>query len=386
MAGRGTDIKLGEGVADLGGLHVIGTERHESRRIDRQLRGRCSRQGDPGSSQFFISFEDDLMRNFGDSRRITGMMTRMGMEDDEGLQHPWLNRSVETAQKRVESLNYQRRKNTLQYDDVMNQQREVIYSYRNDVLIAEDPRNDVFELVRDGLDQECAARLSDPEADVDAFVRWINTAMPLNIKRDDIDWQKSPAEIAAVLFDRAKEAYELKIKFENPDAIKNLERYIVLNSIDRLWQEHLYAMDSMRTSIGLRAHGQKDPLIEYKQEAYGMFEELMENIKREILSNLFRSATSLSAFEQFLSALPQNMVKEIMPGMADMQAQREQASTNTPESAPKKAALPIRRQDEKIGRNDMVVIKRGEETQTMKWKKAEPMVNGGGWIYVKKAD
>jgi preprotein translocase subunit SecA len=385
MAGRGTDIKLGAGVKDLGGLHVIGTERHESRRIDRQLRGRCARQGDPGSSQFYISFEDDLMRNFGDSRRITGMMTRLGMQEDEGLQHPWLNRSVETAQKRVEARNYQIRKHTLQYDDVMNQQREVIYAYRNDVLTAEDPRNDVFDLVRDGLNQECFARLSDPDADVDAFIRWINNAMPLNVKREDIDWKANPDAVADQLYDRAREAYELKIKFENPDAIKSLERYIVLNSIDRLWQEHLYAMDSLRTSIGLRAHGQKDPLIEYKQEAYGMFEELMGNIKREILSNLFRSATSLSAFEQFLTALPQNQVKEVLPGMAEMQQQREQATTNAGDAPAKELPIPIKRQHEKIGRNEIVKIRRGGEEQEMKWKKAEPLVNGGGWTLVGKS-
>ena len=147
MAGRGTDIKLSAGVPEVGGLHVVGTERHESRRIDRQLRGRCARQGDPGSSQFYISFEDDLMRNFGDSRRIAGLMTKLGMEDNEGLQHPWLNRSVETAQKRVEQRNYQIRKHTLQYDDVMNQQRTVICSWRTEILTTEDPRKEVFETV-----------------------------------------------------------------------------------------------------------------------------------------------------------------------------------------------------------------------------------------------
>ncbi len=384
MAGRGTDIKLGEEVKDLGGLHVIGTERHESRRIDRQLRGRCARQGDPGSSQFYISFEDDLMRNFGDSRRITGMMTRLGMQEDEGLQHPWLNRSVETAQKRVEARNYQIRKHTLQYDDVMNQQREVIYSYRNDVLSAENPRDDVFELVREGLDQESFARLSDPEPDIDTFLRWINNAMPLNLKPADLDGLTNPSAVSGKIYDRAREAYELKIKFENPDAIKSLERYIVLNSIDRLWQEHLYAMDSLRTSIGLRAHGQKDPLIEYKQEAYNMFEELMGNIRREILSNLFRSATSLSAFEQFLTALPHNQVKEVLPGMADMQQQRQQSTTNAPDQAAKPMALPIQRHHDKIGRNELVKIRRAGEEQEMKWKKAEPLVNGGGWTLVGK--
>ncbi|MEM6823267.1 MAG: preprotein translocase subunit SecA, partial [Verrucomicrobiota bacterium] len=388
MAGRGTDIKLGEGVAELGGLHVVGTERHESRRIDRQLRGRCARQGDPGSSQFFISFEDDLMRNFGDSRRMTSIMTKLGMEDDEGLGHPLLNRTVETAQKRVEERNYQMRKHTLQYDDVMNQQREVIYERRNDILQAEDTRAEVYEYVEEGISQEAANRLSGEEPDVPGFVSWINSAMPVGLTESDL---KNPDDIEAVTQDtlaKVKEIYELKVNSEVPEAVQSTERYILLNSIDRLWQEHLYAMDSLRTSINLRAHGQKNPVDEYKTDAYSMFGELMANIKRDILGHLFRSMSSLSAFEQFLNNLPQNLVKDHFPGMTEaMQAEaRAQEAAEAQSNGPEKdLSLPIRRNEEKIGRNEMVVIKRGSETQTIKYKKAIPLLTSG-WILVGKAE
>jgi preprotein translocase subunit SecA len=390
MAGRGTDIKLGEGVAALGGLHVVGTERHESRRIDRQLRGRCARQGDHGSSQFFISFEDDLMRNFGDSRRMTTIMTKLGMEEGEGLSHGWLNRTVETAQKRVEQRNYQMRKHTLQYDDVMNQQRAVIYTYRNDILESEDTRTDVYDMVEDGIRQETNLRLMEENPDMEGYVRWINSTMPLGLALADLEDSKNPDKVADLVIGKMKKIYEMKVDSEVPEAVQSTERYILLNSIDRLWQEHLYAMDSLRTSISLRAHGQKDPLIEYKQEAYSMFEELMANIKRDILGNLFRSMSSLSAFEKFLNNLPQNLVKDHFPGMAEQieaSHRQEQAQAQAEKAAQEQEEfkIPVRRDHEKIGRNELVVIRRGSETQTVKFKKAEPMLTSG-WVLVGKAD
>jgi len=352
MAGRGTDIKLSPGVAELGGLHVVGTERHESRRIDRQLRGRCARQGDPGSSQFFISFEDDLMRNFGDSRRIAGLMTKLGMEDNEGLQHPWLNRSVETAQKRVEQRNYQVRKHTLQYDDVMNQQRTVIYAWRTDILNSTDPRPEVFETVDERITAEVEARAGTDPVDLDGVVHWANSAMPLGLQKEDFQKAGGKEEWAKLLKSKVREAYEVKVKFENPEAVKALERYVVLGAIDRLWQEHLYAMDGLRTSINLRAYGQKDPLIEYKNEAYGMFGELMGRIKEEVVHNLFRSSSSLSAFEHFLAALPQRTGRGELPAEASssegsMSMQAEGGST-----AVEEALAPMKRQGPKLGRND----------------------------------
>jgi preprotein translocase subunit SecA len=386
MAGRGTDIKLGPGVAELGGLHVIGTERHESRRIDRQLRGRCSRQGDPGSSQFYISFEDDLMRNFGDSRRISALMTRLGMQENEGLQHPWLNRTVETAQKRVEQRNYQIRKHTLQYDDVMNQQRMVIYTNRMDIIEAEDNRPEIYAIVDEVIARETASRLEDDHRDEEGLLRWVNTTMPLGLRKEDIDWSKSPAEIAAEIQRRTKQAYELKIKFVVPEAVQAMERMILLSAIDRLWQEHLYAMDGLRTSIGLRAYAQKDPLIEYKQEAYQMFEELMDRIKRETVHNLFRSTTSLSAFDQFLRSLPQFLgrgpaVTLDTPAPTPAPQDRPTRSPEAPAASKPEITLPIHRELPKIGRNEMVTIRRGGETMTLKFKKAEPMLKEG-WILV----
>ena len=353
MAGRGTDIKLSAGVAELGGLHVVGTERHESRRIDRQLRGRCARQGDPGSGQFFISFEDDLMRNFGDSRRIGGLMTKLGMEEDEGLQHPWLNRSVETAQKRVEGRNYQIRKHTLQYDDVMNQQRTVIYAWRTDILNSTDPRPEVFETVDERIAAEVEARAGTDPVDLEGLVRWANAAMPVGLSKEDLLGAGGKEEWTKFLKARVREAYEVKVKFENPEAVKALERFVVLGAIDRLWQEHLYAMDGLRTSINLRAYGQKDPLIEYKNEAYGMFGELMGRIKEEVVHNLFRSASSLSAFEHFLAALPQRTGRGELPG----QDQPTDGSMSIGgggggSTVVEEALVPVKRQGPKLGRND----------------------------------
>jgi len=317
------------------------------------LRGRCARQGDPGSSQFYISFEDDLMRNFGDSRRISTMMTRLGMEENEGLSHPWLNKTVENAQKRVEERNYLMRKHTLQYDDVMNQQRTVIYTYRNDILTTDNTRPEIFEVVDEVILREIRVRLEGGLADVDGLLKWLNNAMPLGLSRDDVDWNQSSETISEIVKQRIRAAYETKIRYEIPEAITYLERSIVLNAIDRLWQEHLYAMDGLRASIGLRAHGQKDPLIEYKQEGYEMFEELMGNIKTEIVHNLFRSSSSLSAFEQFLQALPQRFIHEQLPSLTAQPDPAETALTAANESAVEEAIhLPIHRAGPKLGRND----------------------------------
>ncbi len=308
MAGRGTDIKLGEGVPEVGGLHVLGTERHESRRVDRQLRGRCARQGDPGSSRFYVSFEDDLMRNFGASERMTTMMERFGLKEGEELEHVWLNKSVETAQKRVEQRNYQIRKRTLDFDDVMNKQREVIYSLRNDALETPEPRKLVFEIVDEVVPERVREYLepvdgSDPNPD--GLLQWVNTTFPLALSRATASLDsRSLEDNSQFIIEKIKTAYGQKVLHEESEAVTGLERYILLNAIDRLWQEHLYAMDGLREGIYLRSYGQKDPLVEYKAEAYDMFSQLMGSIKSEVLSNLFRSTTNLMAFEQFLATLP----------------------------------------------------------------------------------
>jgi preprotein translocase subunit SecA len=396
MAGRGTDIKLGPGVRDIhglyvanaknrvvetigadtkigegqhhtSGLYVIGTERHESRRIDRQLRGRCARQGDPGSSKFFVSFEDDLMRNFGDSRRLSGMMTKLGMKDDEELQHPWLNRSVESAQRRVEQRNYVSRKYTLQYDDVMNQQRTVIYSRRNDILVTETPREEIFETVKEVIDIEAEGRLSGAESDPEGYLGWVNSTFPLGVTAADFDFAAGPEAVAAATLQRVRDAYEIKIKFEDPNALESLERYTLLGSIDRLWQEHLYAIDSLRQTISLRSIGQKDPLKEYQIEAFKMFEALMGRIEMQIASSLFRTSASITAFESFLRNLPQKFIHETPPSALSAPAaspEQEAIEAESPDQAPLPAperTLPIRNVGPQLNRNDACPLGTGKK-------------------------
>jgi preprotein translocase subunit SecA len=393
MAGRGTDIKLGPGVKNVEGLYianakqrvvetagpdtkfnpeigehftsglmVIGTERHESRRIDRQLRGRCARQGDPGVSKFFISFEDDLMRNFGDSRRLGSLMTKLGMKDDEELQHPWLNKSVESAQRRVEERNYVQRKHTLQYDDVMNQQRTVIYAWRNEILGTETPREEIFQVVQEVIDSESEARLTGAEASPTDFVAWLNSTFPLGVEEKDFDFAAGPEAVKKAVLQKVRDAYDIKIKFEDPNALQSLERYTLLGGIDRLWQEHLYAIDALRHSIGLRTIGQKDPVIEYKREAYQMFSDLMARINLEIASSLFRTSASITAFESFLRNLPQKLIHEtpvsamstpdpVQPTAA-LPMPGEMESNEAPEpAAPPERQLPIRHTGPQLARN-----------------------------------
>ncbi len=374
MAGRGTDIKLGAGVADLGGLHVIGTERHEARRIDRQLRGRCARQGDPGSSHFFISLEDDLMRLFG-SDRIIKVMERVGLEENQELEHPLLNRSIETAQKRVEQHNFQIRKRTLEYDDVMNKQREVVYGFRNEIIHADDVQDRLMDIMEEVVIQKVMEFTSEESSDdwnLRGLSDWVNLTFPLGMPEAEIKKAAdagtetpSPgsiydgltsAQFAACIFvsEAVRNAYKLKISFENPDALKNVERYTILSAIDKLWQEHLYGMDSLRNAIGLRAYGQRDPLIEYKAEAFKMFEELMVNIKTEICRNIFLSASSLLAFENFLRKLPQKTTHQETTAFNESQAGGEAGSsadmvTEASEAASK--SKPVRT-GPKVGRND----------------------------------
>jgi preprotein translocase subunit SecA len=373
MAGRGTDIKLGEGVAEKGGLFVIGTERHESRRIDRQLRGRCARQGDPGGSRFYVSFEDDLMRNFGAADRMTKIMERFGLEEGQELEHPWLNKSVETAQKRVEQRNYLQRKRTLDFDDVMNNQREVVYTYRNEVIDTDEPRKLIYEVIDEALPakvREYLGSAANDEPNYGGLLNWVNTTFPVGLSAEKAQFEtRTVDENAEFLVERVKESYERKSSHEEPTAVKGLERYIILNAIDRLWQEHLYAMDALREGVYLRSYAQKDPLIEYKTEAFDMFTELMANIKNEVLHNLFRSTSNLQAFETFLSTLPQFLLREHAPtaptanGPTPGPALGRRAapangtgdgldSGNADGDEVKLELAPVRREMPKVGRND----------------------------------
>ena len=378
MAGRGTDIKLGEGVANVGGLHVLGTERHESRRIDRQLRGRCSRQGDPGSSHFFISLEDDLMRLFG-SDRIVKLMERMGLEEGEELKHGLLNRSIQQAQKRVEGHNFQQRKRTLEYDDVMNKQREVIYGFRNEIINSDDVRDRLMDIIEEvvilKVEEFTAADADMHEWRVRSLADWVNLNFPLGLPEaeiikaaqsgkekpvaDSVYGNPNEAQFAVCTFisDSIRKAYELKVSFEEPDKLATVERYTILQAIDKLWQEHLYEMDSLRHSIGLRAHGQRDPLLEYKAEAFKIFDELMVNVKTEICHNVFRSASSLLAFENFIRNAPQQTLHQNTSafGGSAPTADGKRASDVVSEAAnaaeAQAKAKPVRT-GPKVGRND----------------------------------
>jgi preprotein translocase subunit SecA len=391
MAGRGTDIKLGAGVPDIGGLHVIGTERHEARRIDRQLRGRCARQGDPGSSHFFISLEDDLMRLFG-SDRIVKYMEKMGLEEGQELEHPLLNRSIQQAQKRVEQHNFQIRKRTLEYDDVMNKQREVIYGFRNEIIHAEDVRDRLMDIMEEVVLQKVEQNTG-PEFDLNAWnlralADWVNLNFPLGMPEAEIVKAAesgvempvsgslfdglSAAQFAVCTFisDSVRKAYDLKISFEKPEALKEVERYTILSAIDRLWQEHLYEIDSLRYSIGLRGYGQRDPLIEYKAEAYKIFDELMVNIKTEIGHNIFRSASSLMAFENFLRSVPQQTMHQSTSAFGGGATGADQRPSKTPgqgsdivseaAAAIEQRAKPVRT-GPKVGRNDPCPCGSGEK-------------------------
>jgi preprotein translocase subunit SecA len=331
MAGRGTDIKLGEGVVwtpkDLihsqvalddrppgesktlrallqerpCGLHVIGSERHESRRIDRQLRGRCARQGDPGSSRFYVSLEDNLMRLFG-SDRIAGIMTRLGMQEGEPIEHRWLNHSIESAQRRVEQRNFSIRKRTLEYDDVMNRQRSVVYDFRSKVLANEDIHGLALDVLHDMVLTEAEERLSDPKsAQPEDYAEWASRIFPVGVTADDVKpFAGDPEGAAEMVFKQVEEAYELKCALEDPQVLPRLERFVVLRSIDREWQDYLRAMDDLRDAVRLRAYGQRDPLVEYKREAYGMFEELMGTIKTEIAQSVFKFTTSYEQYQRMM--------------------------------------------------------------------------------------
>jgi preprotein translocase subunit SecA len=372
MAGRGTDIKLGEGIEEIGGLLVLGTERHESRRIDRQLRGRCARQGDKGASKFYISLEDNLMRLFAQAGPIANIMDKSFSEEDE-LEHPLLNRSIESAQKKVEQQNYAIRKRLLQYDDVLNKQREVIYGLRNDALHEDQPKEIIFDMINEELDErlEDGSLFSDVDSgteheDRNGLLRWVNTHFPIALAEKDVDW--SNAETAqASIFGKIETAYNSKEKLQQPDAFKRLERWIVISAIDRHWQDHLTEMEDLRRSVGLRGYGQKDPLNEYKKEAFTYFEQLLDSIRNQIATALFRSAVMLE--KNIIESL-QDRMKKVQASQASLapaqapaapeggqqnlppQLRRSGGGQTTMNPAARVKAEPIRRDMPKVGRNE----------------------------------
>jgi preprotein translocase subunit SecA len=395
MAGRGTDIKLGEGVVHVPreliesqvtlderrdggtlrqllrerpcGLHVIGSERHESRRIDRQLRGRCARQGDPGSSRFYVSLEDDLMRLFG-SERIARIMSRLGVQEGEVLEHSLLNRSIETAQRRVEQHNFSIRKRTLEYDDVMNKQRSIIYGFRGDIVRAANPRDQVYDILHDVVLNRADEALAEPSDAARAeFAEWARTLFPVAVTAETLKDAANAEAAGEIVFEQVKQAYDLKVSLEDADGVRMLERHVLLQTIDSHWQDYLRAMDALRQGVGLRAYGQQDPLIEYKREAFTMFGELMTSIKQDIASALFRSSVVPRDFSQFLRRLPRTMLKHDEVAVlgtgrpaptpdGESAGASEAAAAVTDamdaELAAMKSPDPFRREAPKVGRND----------------------------------
>jgi len=386
MAGRGTDIKLGDGVVWLPrevvesqirlddpydgstlrqklmerpcGLFVIGSERHEARRIDRQLRGRCARQGDPGFSVFYVSLEDDLMRLFG-SDRISRIMDRLGLQEGEVLEHRMLNRSIETAQRRVEQHNFAIRKRTLEYDDVMNTQRQIIYGFRNEVLHAADVREYLMGIVEDVVSARAEVAADNREEGIRQFVQWANLTFPIGLSSDQIPADADTETLTRVVVERVRTAYDVKARMEDPAALAELERQMILFAIDEHWQEYLRNLDALRQGVGLRAYGQRDPLVEYKREAYDLFSDLVDRIKNDVVSRMFRSATSLEVFERMLRALPRALVHgELPPLAAAVSGSSEQGTLvdevlgAVPAAPDETPPQPVRFAGPKVGRND----------------------------------
>jgi preprotein translocase subunit SecA len=291
MAGRGTDIVLGAGVKDVGGLHIIGTERHESRRIDNQLRGRAGRQGDPGSSRFFISLEDDLMKIFGPAADRIGRL--MDSLEVEPIEHPWVARSIASAQKKVEGMHFDARKHVVEYDDVMNKQRQIVYEERRKVLEGADARGNILgyarEIIAKGVEQHCQSR--HPENwDLDGLVKYLFAYLPIEpgTQIPDEALQSGPNGLVDYLYAAASDTYDMKVEEVGADLMPMVERDVMLRTIDWQWMEYLTQMEHFREGIGLRAYGQRDPLVEYKNEAFEMFNELRERIQASIVARIFR--------------------------------------------------------------------------------------------------
>ena len=297
MAGRGTDITLGEGVPELGGLAILGTERHESRRIDNQLRGRSGRQGDPGSSQFFLSLEDDLMRIFG-ADNITGIMDKLGMEEDEPIEHSLITKSIERAQKKVEDHNYNIRKYVLEYDDVMNQQREVLYEQRRRILRNESLRETINEmidkLVTDSVDAYADEKLYPEEWDYEGLYKHLSQYFLTEEIMTPQDMEEyTRQELLERLLEIAHEEYQDRVNMLGEAMFSQLEKAIMLRVVDNKWMEHLDNMDMLREGIGLRAYGQKNPLVEYKFEAFDMFQNMIAAIQDETIMALYKIRAQL---------------------------------------------------------------------------------------------
>jgi len=355
MAGRGTDIKLGPGVREAGGLHIIGTERHESRRIDRQLRGRSGRQGDPGSSIFFLSLEDNLMRLFG-SERIAAVMDRLGAEEGEVLTHPIITRSIERAQKKVEMNNFGIRKRLLEYDDVMNQQREIIYDRRRVALLEEDTHAEVLNILDEYLDVEVAdvVAAGSHAEDWDLDTLESQAGGVLNVSLNTV--RKNPEKfttdtLGTFIKDEALQIYKVKEERIGRERMAILERFFILKVIDEHWKDHLYEMDMLKEGIHLQAYGQKNPLIEYKKEAFKLFESLIHRINHETLNWLWKFQIQAEPInrQEVRHRQRMQMIHQEATNMGLANAQATDIQKAGQERSAKKRPITV---EEKIGPND----------------------------------
>ncbi|MBW2654597.1 MAG: preprotein translocase subunit SecA [Deltaproteobacteria bacterium] len=337
MAGRGTDIVLGEGVKELGGLHILGTSRHESRRIDNQLRGRSGRQGDEGSSRFYLSLEDDLLRIFGGDR-IHAVMNKLGIEEGEHIEHPFISKAIENAQSKVEGHNFEIRKHLLEYDDVMNQQREVIYQQRRKALLEKNLKPVIIEMIEDKaydiIDEFAMEKTPVKQWNLQGLEKRIkqlfNFSPDLETAANE---NHSPEQLSETLFKNLKEIYQQKEASIGTDITREIERHIILQTVDTRWKEHLLSMDHLKEGIGLRGYAQQDPLRIYKQEGFDMFHDLMERIKEEIVGILFKIQVSTSS-------------------QVDEMKREEQDSLTFSHSDGSSIKQPVKRSHKKIKRND----------------------------------
>ena len=382
MAGRGTDIKLGRGITGLGGLHIIGTERHESRRIDLQLRGRSGRQGDPGSSVFYLSLEDDLMRLF-NSERIASVMDRLGAEEGEVITAKMVTRAIENAQKKVEQRNFGIRKHLLEYDDVMNQQRQVIYDLRRQALNDEEISNSIEDMLDDYVDDELAKMEEMSPQNWDwgnikqNFASHLLVEVNLELVQNHIGMNDITIEhVREFVLEKAREVYNSRKSLLPSDVMKGFEKFVALRTIDEKWKDHLYAMDQLREGINLRAYGQKNPLLEYKSEGFQMFQQMMADTSELTLQRLYRTQI------QGMSASPE------MPATKDrnVQVQHDESTgmgfsgPSLKEQAAASSGIPNQpiNVDEKIGRNEKIklVSPSGEQVK-VKYKKLQQYLNQG---------
>jgi len=432
MAGRGTDIKLTDAVKKVGGLAIIGTERHDSRRVDRQLRGRSGRQGDPGSSQFYVSLEDNLMRLFG-SERIAKMMDRMGLEEGEVIQHSMISKSIERAQKKVEENNFGTRKRLLEYDDVMNKQRNVVYKRRKNALYGERLNIDIADMIYDTAEVITASNKTGDNFKNFEFelIRYFSTSSPITeeeFKQDSIQdisgkvytavlehYQSKTARSAETAFPVIKNVYETPgNKFERilvpfTDGVKTLnvatdlekayntegkslvtdfEKNITLAIIDDAWKTHLRKMDELKQSVQLAVHEQKDPLLIYKEESFSLFRNMVADMNKDIISFLFKGELpmqeDISEAKQIAQKEDYTTSKEEVLNSDERAAQNRAAGANAGQPQERQITETIVRDAPKIGRNDTVTVKHvmSGKTETMKYKKAEPLIQRGEYVLV----